>query len=90
LIVRDWHDDVLLRSTISFDLPLPPKSYFYAEAGDVNGDECADVVVTVRSPAKIYDVVIDGASGAMLWSDTIGSRPGSASVIDHDATARSC
>jgi len=90
VVVKDARDRAIVRSRVGFDLPISPRDYLYAEGAHIDGDECGDVVVLVMSDLKTYEIVLDGATGGIMWSDSIGSRAGSARLIEKGAPNPAC
>lgn len=78
ITVHDGTTSALLTSSdVAFDVPLPPKeTYVYVESGRLNPDRCADVAVSVYSPAGHFELMLDGADGSILWWRSIGLRDG--------------
>lgn len=77
--VYDGTTSGLLTSTeLAFDVPLPPeKSYVYVESGRLDRDRCAEVAVSVYAPGGLFQVMLDGADGTILWGRSVGLREGS-------------
>ena len=90
VIVRDVNDRLIMRSRIGFDLPINPRTYFEATGARIDGDECGDLIVLVGTDLKSYEIVLDGATGGIMWSDTIGTRAGSAHLIEKEVGIGVC
>ena len=80
--VYDGTSNTLLTSSdLEFDVPLPPKkSFVYVESGRLNRDRCADVAVSVYAPTGLFEVMLDGSDGSILWWRSIGMRDGTAGL----------
>jgi hypothetical protein len=48
--------------------PWPPRAYVEAQALRLDGDRCADVLVTINGPKHALMVALNGADGAVMWS----------------------
>jgi hypothetical protein len=46
----------------------------------LNEDRCADVVVTVNAPGGLFEVMLDGADGSIMWWRSLGLRDGTATL----------
>lgn len=91
----DVHDgasgSLLTSSELRFDVPLPPKkSYVYVESGRLDADRCADVAVSVYAPAGLFEVMLDGADGSLLWWRSIGLREGAARLAGSTDANEAC
>lgn len=82
---------MLTSSEVAFDVPLPPKkTYLYVESARLDGDRCADVAVTVYAPNGLFEVMLDGADGSMLWWRSLGLRDGTARVAQSTDANDAC
>lgn len=90
--VYDGASNTLLTSSeLAFDVPLvPKKSYVYAESGRLNRDRCADVAVTVDGPGGLFEVMLDGSDGTILWWRSLGLRDGTVELAGSTDANEAC
>lgn len=71
---RDGTDrSLLLAMEFPSDLPLR-RNGLSVDLGDVTGDGCSDLLLTVRAADGTYALVIDGGKGKRIWSEVLKGR----------------
>ncbi|MDQ3982993.1 MAG: hypothetical protein M3271_09985, partial [Actinomycetota bacterium] len=90
--VHDGTTGALLTSSrVSFDVPVGPQNlYLYVESARLNRDGCAEVALSVDALSGMYEVMLDGADGSLLWSRSLGRRQGTATVAEATDANQAC
>lgn len=59
----------LLADEIVFALPADAKAYdIDVHTARLTDDECPEILLTVQTPNNIWEIVLDGGSGKILWA----------------------